>query len=105
MRMNVRAFVIFCGSVQSMVLRESFRSFLGIDLNILKTWSFEKALLLLDSELWEDDLSSMLYLVKDYIVYIWELRRASLYDKNLSVPLSQYQNSSRERGMLGMVMI
>ena len=49
------------------------------------------------SELWEDGFSSMLDLVKDYIVHIWELRKARLYDENLSVPQSQCQNSSGEQ--------
>ena len=43
----------------------------------------------LGSELWEDDLSSMLALVK-YIV------EARLYDENLSIPQSQCQNLSGE---------
>ena len=43
----------------------------------------------------------MLDLVKDYIVDIWELRKARLYDKNLSVPQSQCQNSSGELGVVG----
>ena len=40
----------------------------------------------------------MLDFVKDYIVNVWELRKARLYDKNLSVPQSQYQSSSEELG-------
>ena len=47
---------------------------------------FEKTLFVLGSELWEDDFSSMLDLVKDYIVDVWELWKARLYDENLSVP-------------------
>ena len=49
----------------------------------------------------EDDFSSMLDLVVDYIVNMWELRKASLYDKNLSVPQSQCQNSSGKLGDVG----
>ena len=37
--------------------------------------SFEKASVVLGSELWEDDFSSMLHL-NDYIVDVWELRKA-----------------------------
>ena len=51
--------------------------------------SFEKASFVLGSELWEDDFSSMLDLGKDYIVDVWELRKARLYGENLSVPQSQ----------------
>ena len=42
--------------------------------------------------MWEDDFSSMLGLVKKYIVDVW----ARLYGKNLSVPQSQCHNSSGE---------
>ena len=43
----------------------------------------------------------MFVLVKDYILDIWELQKARLYDKNLSVPESQCQNSSGELGDAG----
>ena len=92
--MNVRALVMFCGIVQSTVLQEmtlcvSCRSFLEIGLNILRAWIvLKKHLLFLGSELWEDDFSSMLDLVKDYIVDVWELQKARLYDENLSIPQS-----------------
>ena len=56
---------------------------------------------MLGSELWEDDFSSMLDLVKNYIVDIWKLRRVSLYGENLNVPPSQFQNSSGELGDAG----
>ena len=80
----------------------SCRSFLGIDLSIFESLdSFEKASLVLGSELWEDDFSSMLDLVKDYIVDVWELRKARLYDENLSVQQSQCQNASGELGDVG----
>ena len=39
--------------------------------------------------------------VKDYIVDVWELRKARLDGGNPSVPLSQYQNSSGELGDVG----
>ena len=64
--------------------------------------SFEKASFVLGSdELWEDDFSSMLALVKDYRVDVWELRKARLYDENLSVPQSQCQHLSGELGDVG----
>ena len=56
---------------------------------------------MLGSELWEDDFSSMFDLVKHYTVGVWEIRKAMLYDKNLSVPQSQCQNSSGELGDVG----
>ena len=45
----------------------------------------------------------MLDLVKNYIVDVWELRKARLCDENLSVPhvQSQCQNSSGELGDVG----
>ena len=43
----------------------------------------------------------MLDLVKDYIVDVWDLRKARLYDENLSVPQSQCQNASGEPGDVG----
>ena len=58
--------------------------------------SFEKASFVLGSVLWEDDFSSMLDLVKDYTVDVWELQKARLNDENISIPQSQCQNSSGE---------
>ena len=51
----------------------------------------EKASFVLGSELWEDDFSSVLDRVKNYIVDVWELWKARLYDENLSIPQSQCQ--------------
>ena len=76
------------------LLGDGFENFESLD-------SFEKASFVLGSELWEDDFSSMLDLVKDYIVDVWELRKARLYDENLSVPQSQCQNASGELGDVG----
>ena len=53
------------------LLGDRFEHFESLD-------SFEKASFVLGSELWEDDFSSMLNLVKDYIVDVWELRKARL---------------------------
>ena len=73
------------------LLGDRFEHFEGLD-------SFEKASFVLGSELWKDDFSSMLDLVKDYV---WELRKARLYDDNLSVLQSQCRNSSGELGDVG----
>ena len=54
---------------------------------------------MLGSELWEDDCSTMLDTVKDYILHVWEFRKARLYNENLSIP----QNSSGYWEMLGTV--
>ena len=40
----------------------------------------------------------MLDVVKEYIVDVWELRKARLYDKNLSIPQSKCQNTSGGTG-------
>ena len=63
------------------LLGDRFEHFESLD-------SFEKASFALGSELWEDNFSSMLNRVKDYMVDIWELRKARLYDENLRVPQS-----------------
>ena len=53
---------------------------------VLRVWIvLKKTSFMLRSELWEDDFSSMLDLVKDYIVDVWELRKARLYGKNPSI--------------------
>ena len=54
------------------LLGDGFENFESLD-------SFEKSSFVLGSELWEDDFSSMLDLVKEYIVDVWELRKARLY--------------------------
>ena len=51
--------------------------------------SFEMYLLFWVVSCGRIDFSSMLDLVKDYIVDVWELQKARLYDDNLSVPQSQ----------------
>ena len=89
-----KSVVMFCGIVRSTVyykkllicklqelLGDRFEHFESLD-------SFEKASFVLGSEVWEDIFSSMLDCVKDYIVDVWELKKARLYDKNLSVPQS-----------------
>ena len=55
------------------LLGDRFEHFESLD-------SFEKASFAFGSELWEDDFSSMLDLVKDYIVDIRELRKARLFN-------------------------
>ena len=52
------------------------RSFLRIDEHFESLDSFEKPPFVLGSEVWEDDFSSMLDLIKDFIVDVWELRKA-----------------------------
>ena len=56
------------------LLGDRFEHFESLD-------SFQKASFVLGSELWEDDFSSMLGLVKDYIVDVWELQKARLYNE------------------------
>ena len=59
------------------LLGDRFQHFESLD-------SFEKASFVLGSELWEDDFSFMLDLVKYYIVDVWELTKAGLMT-NISV--------------------
>ena len=65
--------------------------------------SFEKASFVLGSELWEDDISSMLDLVKDYIVDIWELQKARLMTKILVFHNPSVRIHLGNWGVLGMV--
>ena len=51
------------------LLRDRFEHFESLD-------SFERASFVLGSDLCEDDFSSMLDHVKDYLVDVWELRKA-----------------------------
>ena len=37
---------------------------------------------MLGSELWEDDFSSLLSIVKEFIVDVWESRKLRLYGEN-----------------------
>ena len=62
-------------------------------MNILRAW------IVLGTELWEDDFSSMLDLA--YVVDVWELRKSRLYNKNFSVQQSQCQKSSGKLGNVG----
>ena len=55
--------------------------------------SQRKASFVLGSELWEEDFSSLLELVKGYVLSIWELRKAKLYE-NPNVQSSPSQSSS-----------
>ena len=57
---------------------------------------------MLDSELWVEQFSSMLDLVKGYIVDVWELRKAKLYGKNPNV--QQPQHSQISPGELGVLL-
>ena len=98
-RMNVRALVMFCGIVRFIItLRNNFmcnlRELFGDRFEHFDSLdSFEKTSFVLGIE---DGFSCMLDLVKDYIIDVWKLRKARLYDEILSVPQSQCQNSSGE---------
>ena len=48
---------------------------------------------MLGSELWEENFSSLLELVKGYVLRIWELRKAKLYD-NPNIQQSPSQGTS-----------
>ena len=63
---------------REMLLRDVSRKFF-----VAKVFSYTVVLkkhvfIVLGSELWEDNFSSMFDLVKDYIVDVWELRKARL---------------------------
>ena len=69
------------GKLQEL-LGDRFERFESLD-------SFEKASFVLGSDLRDDDFSSLLDLVKNYVVDVWELRKPRLHDKNLSILQSQ----------------
>ena len=56
--------------------------------------SLGKSPFILGSELWEEHFDSLLRLVKDYIVNIWEARKIKLYGDDSS----QSQSSTRDLG-------
>ena len=70
----------FMGKLQEL-LGDRFERFESLD-------SFEKASFVLGRNLREDDFSSVLDLVKNYIVDVWELRKPRLHNQNLSIPQS-----------------
>ena len=64
---------------------------LGMDLRTLRAW-----IVLKNHLLWWVVSCGRMTSAKDYIVDVWKLWKARLYDENLSVPQSQCQNSSGE---------
>ena len=56
--------------------------------------SLGKSSFILGSELWEDHFDSLLAIVKDYVVNIWEMRKLKLYGDDLS----QSQSSTGDLG-------
>ena len=89
-----------CGSVQHIVnsradfllelqekLGNGFERFDALD-------SLGKSYFILGSELWEEHFDSLLPLVKDYVVDIWEARKIKLYDDDSS----QSQSSTGDLG-------
>ena len=103
MRKSVNVIVMFCGSVQPIYsdLRTDFmcklQELLGGGYKCFESLnSFERASFVLGSELWEGEFSSMLDLVKGYIVDVWELRKAKLYGK-----ISAFDSPSSLRFHLG----
>ena len=58
----------------------------------------EKSSYVLGSELWESKFDGLLALVKEYIVYVWEIRKNKLYDSDSGSGLQLHtQSSSGER--------
>ena len=99
--MSVRVSVMCCGSVQHIYsnsradfllklqekLGNGFERFDALD-------SLGKSSFILGSELWEEHFDSLLPLVKDYVVDIWEARKIRLYGDDSS----QSQSSTGDRG-------
>ena len=51
-------------------------------------------LYVLGSELWESKFDGLLALVKEYIVYVWEIRKHKLYDSDSGSGLQLHTQSS-----------
>ena len=69
------------------MLGNEFKRFDSLD-------SLGKSSFILGSELWEDHFDSLLALVKDYVVNIWEVRKFKLYGDDSS----QSQSSTGDLG-------
>ena len=64
-------------------LGKSFKDFEALD-------NIERASFVLGCELWTENFDSMLALVKEYIINLWEVRKVKLYGKPCSTqPQSQ----------------
>ena len=100
--MSVRVSVMCCGSVQHNYYSNSRADFL-LKLQEKLGNGFErfdaldslgKSSFILGSELWEEHFDSLLPLVKDYVVDIWEGRKIKLYGDDSS----QSQSSTGDLG-------
>ena len=62
--------------------------------------SFEKAsfTFILGNELWEEYLEFLLYLVKEYVVDVWEKRKSRFYGKNAFAQQPSLQSPTRVVG-------
>ena len=54
----------------------------------------DKSSYVLGSELWESKFDGLLTLVKEYIVYVWEIRKHKLYDSDSGSSLQLHTQSS-----------
>ena len=75
-----------------MISQLSYRIFLGIQY-FQSLDSQGKSSFVVGKELWEENFSSLLELVKGYVLRIWELRKAKLYD-NPNIQQSPSQGTS-----------
>ena len=55
---------------------------------------------MLGSELWEDNFGSLLSIVKEFLVDVWESRKLKLYDDN-ACPAPQSDSSGWDLGQDG----
>ena len=67
------------------ILGEAFKDFEALD-------SMEKAAFVLSCEFWTENFDSLLALVKEYIIDLWEARKVNLYEEPCSTQL-QSQSS------------
>ena len=94
-----------CGSVQhiavvELVLRRSLQELLGdsyADFDLLS--NVEKTSYVIGSEHWEKNFKSLLFLVKEYIVDVWEVRKQVLYGDDACPSHLQSQSSVGDLGV------
>ena len=79
--------------------QEALKQLLGARYAEFETLSaVEKTSYVLGSENWEDDFDTLLHLVKEFIVALWEVRKQKLYGDDSYPGQLQRQSSAGDRG-------
>ena len=79
--------------------QEALKQLLGVRYAEFETLTaVEKSSYVLGSENWEDDFDTLLHLVKEFIVAVWEVRKQKLYSDDSYPGQLQRQSLARDRG-------